>query len=238
MLKRAGRIRRSDPRHVEKRMMATAALKLGNRQTEVHVISLPTDRRIARSKRALRAALIELIEERGVEGFTVNDLCARADLNRGTFYNHFRDKEDLLTSLEDEVMSGLVPFQDAFKKLTLLDLAKLKLSREPVPLLVELFDYLCAEGDFLRAMLGPHGDARFVRRLRETLCTDLILGLLHERYRASDDPFVGYYVSFYAAAYLGVITRWLECGMRESSEEMARIAMRLLFIKPGESIKL
>ena len=41
-----------------------------------------------------------------------------------------------------------------------------------------------------------------------------------------------------ASAYLGVITRWIETGMRESSEEMALIAMRLFFIKPGESIKL
>ena len=45
------------------------------------------DRRITRSKRALRDALIELMEERGFDGFTVNDLCVRADLNRGTFYN-------------------------------------------------------------------------------------------------------------------------------------------------------
>ncbi|WP_165172188.1 TetR/AcrR family transcriptional regulator [Adlercreutzia sp. ZJ242] len=197
-----------------------------------------TDRRIARSRRALRAALIALTEERGLDGFTVNDLCARADLNRGTFYNHFRDKDDLLAQLEDEVMGDLRQFRGEMSKLTLLDLAKLKVAREPLPLLVELFDHLREQGDFLCAMLGPRGDARFGQRLRDTLCTDIILGLLHERYRSDPEPFVGYYVAFYASAYLGVITRWLERGMQESSEDMARIVMRLLFIKPGESIKL
>ncbi|WP_165056775.1 MULTISPECIES: TetR/AcrR family transcriptional regulator [unclassified Adlercreutzia] len=197
-----------------------------------------TDRRITRSRRALRAALIALTEERGLDGFTVNDLCARADLNRGTFYNHFRDKEDLLAQLEDEVMGDLRQFRGEMSKLTLLDLAKLKASREPLPLLVELFDHLREQGDFLRAMLGPRGDARFGQRLRDTLCTDIILGLLHERYRSDPAPFVDYYVAFYASAYLGVIVRWLERGMQESSEDMARIVMRLLFIKPGESIKL
>ena len=68
-------------------------------------IAAGEDRRIVRSKRALRDALIALMEERGYEAFTVNDLCARADLNRGTFYNHFRDKEDLLLTLEDEVVA-------------------------------------------------------------------------------------------------------------------------------------
>ena len=45
-------------------------------------------------------------------------------------------------------------------------------------------------------------------------------------------------MAFFASAYLGVIERWIETGMQESSEEMALIAMRLFFIKPGESIKL
>ena len=198
----------------------------------------PVDRRITRSKRALRKALIELTEECGLDGFTVNDLCARADLNRGTFYNHFHDKDDLLAVLENEVMDDLRRFNEEINKLTLLDLAKIKLAKEPLPLLVGLFDYLREQGDFLCAMLGPGGDAKLGQRLRDSLCTDLILGLLHEQYRSDPTPFVQYYVSFYASAYLGVITRWLECGMKETSEEMARIAIRLLFIKPGESIKL
>ena len=129
------------------------------------------DRRITRSRRALRRALIELIEERGLDGFTVNDLCARADLNRGTFYNHFRDKDDLLQSFEDEIMADLRTFQERISKMTLLDLAKLKLAREPLPLLVEVFDKLREQGDFLRAVLGPNGDAKFGPRLRDSLCT-------------------------------------------------------------------
>ena len=70
------------------------------------------------------------------------------------------------------------------------------------------------------------------------MCDNFILSLLHARYRADRTAFVDYYVAFYANAYLGVICRWIETGMEESSEEMARIAVRLLFIKPGESIKL
>ena len=66
------------------------------------------DRRITRSKKALRGALITLMEEKGFDSITVNDLCSAADLNRGTFYNHFRDKEHLLESFEDEVMRDLV----------------------------------------------------------------------------------------------------------------------------------
>ena len=197
-----------------------------------------TDRRIARSKRALRTALIELMEERGLDGLSVNDLCARADLNRGTFYNHFHDKDDLLTTLEDEVIADLERIQEQMKDLTVMDLVRYRTRKQPLPFLVDLFDYLREQGAFLHAVLGSGGDVGFGPRLRDSLCTNLVQSVLHERYRNDPEPFVGYYVAFFASAYLGVITRWIETGMRESSEEMALIAMRLFFIKPGESIKL
>ena len=178
------------------------------------------------------------MEERGFDGFSVNDLCARADLNRGTFYNHFRDKDALLATLEDEVMDDLDRLQGRMQDLTVRKLLGYRARRKPLPLLVDLFDYLRDQGDFLHAVLGPGGDVRFGPRLRDAVCTNLIQSILHERYRNNPEPFVQYYVAFFASAYLGVIQRWIETGMRESSEEMALIAMRLFFIKPGESIKL
>ena len=92
--------------------------------------------------------------------------------------------------------------------------------------------------DFLHAVLGPGGDVRFGPRLREAVCENLVQNILHEKYRDNPTVFVEYYVAFYAAAYLGIIAHWIERGCPESSETMARIAMRLLFIKPGESIEL
>ena len=197
-----------------------------------------TDRRIARSKRALRSALIELMEERGLDGVSVGDLCARADLNRGTFYNHFHDKDDLLTTLEDEIIADLERIQEQMKGLTVMDLLRYRARKKPLPFLVDLFDYLREQGDFLHAVTGPGGDIRFAPRLRDSVCANLIQTILHERYRTDPTPFVQYYVAFFASAYLGVIQHWIETGMRESSEEMALIAMRLFFIKPGESITL
>ena len=196
------------------------------------------DRRITKSKKALRDAMVELMEERGFDGFTVNDLCERANLNRGTFYNHFHDKEDLLATLEDEIVADLDCFQVQMQNLSVPQLLKYRAARKPLPFLVELFDYLREQGDFLHAVLGPGGDVRFGPRLRDAVCTNLVESILHERYRSNPTPFVGYYVAFFASAYLGVITRWIETGMQEGSEDMALIAMRLFFIKPGESIKL
>lgn len=196
------------------------------------------DRRVARTRQAFRAALIELIEEKGYEALTVNDLCTRANLNRGTFYNHFRDKEEMITSFEDEVLGDLERFHSVMQGFRLKDLVRLRVAKRPLPVLVDLFDYLREQGDFLHAVLGPAGHGKFTPRLREAICADFVMGVLNERYRENPTPFVNYYVAFYTAAYMGIITQWIDTGMQESSEEMARIAMRMLFIRPGESIEL
>ena len=212
---------------------AAAAVQSARRCT-----AAPQDRRILRSKRALRDALIELMEERSFDGFSVNDLCERADLNRGTFYNHFRDKDDLLAQLEAEVMEDLERFQVQMRNLTVHELLGYRARKKPLPLLVGLFDYLREQGDFLHAIMGSKGDPSFGPRVRDAVCTEIIQTILHERYRNDPSPFVQYYVAFYASAYLGVITHWIETGMKESSQEMALVAMRLFFIKPGDPIRL
>ena len=196
------------------------------------------DRRIVRTRQALRSALVDLTEERGLEGFTVNDLCERADINRATFYNHFHDKDDLLAQLEGEFMAGLEEFGGKVDGIGGLTVVRANRAKKPLPVLVELFEYLRGSGAFLHAMLGAGGDAGFAPAVSAFVCSSIVEPMLHERYRNSDDPFVGYYLSFYASAYVGVISRWVATGMQESSEDMAVIALRLLFIKPGESIKL
>lgn len=57
-----------------------------------------TDRRVLRTRRLLRDALVTLILERGWDETSVQDVCDRADVGRSTFYTHFADKEELLTS--------------------------------------------------------------------------------------------------------------------------------------------
>ena len=177
------------------------------------------------------------MEERGYDALTVNDLCERADTSRGTFYNHFRDKDGLLAVLEDEVMADLDALQERMQSITLADMLAFRATGRPLPFLVELFDYLREQSDFLHAVLGPGGDVRFGPRLREAVCENLVQNILHENtattLRSSWNT-----TSPSTPPLLRIIAHWIERGCPESSETMARIATRLLFIKPGESIEL
>jgi AcrR family transcriptional regulator len=57
------------------------------------------DRRVGKTRRALKEGLTDLILEKGYEAVTVQDIIDRADVGRSTFYAHFTDKEDLLMAI-------------------------------------------------------------------------------------------------------------------------------------------
>lgn len=65
------------------------------------------DRRVRRTRGLLRSALLSLIEEKGYERITVQDILDRADVGRSTFYAHYRDKDDLLLSGFEDIRSAL-----------------------------------------------------------------------------------------------------------------------------------
>ena len=56
----------------------------------------PVDRRVRKTRRQLRECLITLLKEKKVQDITVGELTDMADLNRGTFYLHYKDVFDLL----------------------------------------------------------------------------------------------------------------------------------------------
>ena len=61
------------------------------------------NRNAQRSVRMLREALLELLGEKPYDKITVTDVTRKADLNRGTFYAHFSNVDDLARDVMDEI---------------------------------------------------------------------------------------------------------------------------------------
>lgn len=61
-----------------------------------------------RTRDALRDALLALMTERGWDAVDVQALCERADVGRSTFYQHFPNKETLLTESLAGLGQGLI----------------------------------------------------------------------------------------------------------------------------------
>lgn len=70
------------------------------------------DRRIRKSKKAMRNALIELLDIKEFKQITITDIVNYADLNRGTFYKYYNYKEDLIAEVQERIIQDL---KEAYK---------------------------------------------------------------------------------------------------------------------------
>lgn len=66
-----------------------------------------SDKRVIRTKKAIRNALFRLMEQKGIEDIGVSELTSAANVNRRTFYTHYRNMTDILDELEAELVSAL-----------------------------------------------------------------------------------------------------------------------------------
>ncbi len=57
---------------------------------------LKTDPRVARTRKLIEEAFLQVLEEKGFEDLSVQDVAERAGINRVTFYSHFVDRYALL----------------------------------------------------------------------------------------------------------------------------------------------
>lgn len=56
------------------------------------------DRRVQRTQNLLHQALASLVLEKDYDSISVKEILDRANVDRSTFYMHFRDKDELLVS--------------------------------------------------------------------------------------------------------------------------------------------
>lgn len=193
------------------------------------------DRRCARTRRALRDALAAEIRAcGGLDRVAVTSIAERADVTRRTFYSHFRDIPDLVERSEAELLEGLAQHIRAIAHVNLDALYDGLALLKPCPGSMPLLEFVRENGDYLSAMLGPGGDPALVEKIkdiaRETV-TDRALDGLDASALGS---FFDYYLAFVVSAEVGVVQRWLEGGMRESVDVMARMMTVLAFVRPGD----
>ena len=62
------------------------------------------DKRIVKTKRTLKAAMIEMLSKEDFEHISITQLCRQADISRITFYSHYNDKYALLDEMFDDML--------------------------------------------------------------------------------------------------------------------------------------
>jgi len=191
----------------------------------IHQTSKP-DRRVSRTRRQLRKALMELILERGYNAVTIEDITERADLGRTTFYLHFHDKEELLVESLEEIAEEL-KFQ--VEQTASLQTEEGSARQNPVSV---VFRHVDANRDLYRIILQGEGSTQAASRIRDIIeeaATDFFARHMSEYTSAPPEVPRGVMAGYFAGAMLGFIMLWLEKQLPFSGDEAADLFMKIFF---------
>lgn len=72
------------------------------------------DRRIKKTRSAVLHAAFELLMEKDIDKITVLEICQKADINKSTFYLHYKNAEDCFRQCIDTLMDQLLAYCQDF----------------------------------------------------------------------------------------------------------------------------
>ncbi|MEH7414588.1 TetR/AcrR family transcriptional regulator [Neobacillus drentensis] len=179
------------------------------------------DRRIIKSKKAMRDALISLMQEKDFKDITIMEIVETAELNRGTFYKHYQYKEDLLNEMIDEVITDLIEsYREPYKNIDLFEVNNLTTSA------IKIFDHVSKYANFYSLIFQSETLNGFERKLC-TVLKDLALNDLIDCFpKPSINPEL--HASYQAYAILGLIIEWISGGFKYSPSYMAEQLLEIL----------
>jgi AcrR family transcriptional regulator len=172
------------------------------------------DRRVRRTRDRLGDALVALMQEKPFDEIKVREVLDRAGVGRSTFYEHFKDKDDLLLSDADEFFEMMATL-----------LARRGDTSKRVAPVRELFAHVADVQPFYQAMQA----SGLLQELVE-LGTDHFARGIEERLAARGAPLEERPVraQALAGALFALLPWWIRRGRKESPAEMDELFHRMV----------
>ena len=176
------------------------------------------DRRVQRTRELLRNALMQLIQEKGYDAVTIEEITERANLGRTTFYLHYQSKDDLLLDHHADFTTHL--------NLERLSREQL-LGNEPQPEMVTFLQEI-AEGKTVYLAFTRANDADIImRNIRQRMMDNLQESLQEAFPEAAPDPPVDILTNYLVGAQSSLIDWWITNRTAYDAEQMATMLHRL-----------
>ena len=178
----------------------------------------PEDRRVKRTKKALRDCLFQLLDEKTVEEITVKELTSMADINRSTFYFYYKDIDDMIMQIQDEIYS--VFERDVIRSATVF------ITRDDFVQYLVRFLTFCKEREKIcKFVMSNDPKNNLSRRIKSGLmmCIPDTTKVF-----AEDDP-RRYLTDYAVAGFWQLIIQWMYDGMKIPPNEMATFLANVYF---------
>lgn len=179
------------------------------------------DLRVQRTKKAIKTAFIELVNEEGFTDVTIKGIAEKASINRQTFYNYYQDKYDLTEQLNNEYLEIL-------KKVIQYRVQELKDTDRTLPFLSDFYESkyfteVLANREAIMALMSiQYNQNSFKDRLRKLLI-DIIQEQLSIEFTDLDIAVIG---SF----YINMISFIAKNNVKPTEQDLAELRKLVLIM--------
>ena len=175
-----------------------------NKKTDLHII---------RSKHSIKKAFIELLNEKGYEKITIQDIADKAMINRNTFYLHYQNKPDLLNRSMDELLEELNI------TLNLCSSSKTPVSGSKLEQLMQIIlEKIQNNIPFYKALLLDENRIYgFQSKMEEIIKKTVADGLDNTQLKISKELLLQYI----ASTFMGIVIWWVKNDLSYTPKELA-----------------
>lgn len=177
------------------------------------------DRRVRKTRTLLRKCLTELLKKKKIQDITVREISDLADINRGTFYLHYKDVFDLMEQVETELLDELNELINKYGPGAFLN--------KPSGIFTEVFTLVKNNADIVAILIGENGDLNFVNRLNGIVREKCLKDFMELFRNGNPESFNAYY-SFIVSGCIGIVQYWLAAGVKETPEQLAFMTEQIM----------
>ncbi len=168
------------------------------------------DRRSIRTEQLIKDTFINLLMTKKLKDITVTELTSIANLDRRTFYLHYKD----IIDLNDRIISE---FTDNFKARINNDESVRLLNDNPLSFISIILDYLFENKNLCIANLSTNYNSKITNQLLHTV-HEKGVDIIHKRFPNCTDLQMELFYSFCVYGSFGIIINWIETGLEVSQQ--------------------
>ncbi|WP_436867271.1 TetR/AcrR family transcriptional regulator [Mammaliicoccus sciuri] len=193
------------------------------------------DRRVRKSKRAIKQAFIQLLTENNLDRITIQQISNLADVNRGTFYLNYEDKYALLDEMENEQIEEIKGY---------VDIRKMDLSTKTSDRFIEEFankviknviTHIEQNMEFYQVILNLERKSQIEEQLADIVRSN-IKHLIGNKDNVFGIP-ENYYLSYVVGSMMSMIKYWVSDENRVSVEELVNYVSTIASTGPLSIMK-
>lgn len=166
------------------------------------------DTRVQYTRKVLKDALLKILKAKSISKVTIKELCEEAGLNRGTFYLHYNEPNDVLREIEGDFVREKLAFFDPYMK------------NDNPDQLAKLFGTIMQNPDLSLILFGTNGAPQFTERI-ETLVQDSVLNDWQIEFPNYSRDDLTYVFEFVFPGAMRLILNWLSGDTKLSAKEFA-----------------